>query len=1057
MIKNDIYIILIILLRIIYIKADSNSENNENDANSYLFGELSNLKCSSDFITSFEGKTYIKTPINSNITFSFSFLDQQKDSHYIECTIMPEKIIRLLTENDSNSKKIIKTKSKKQRKLQTTPQENAHNDTGEESYIYKTICEFKGMIKKDFQVTVSQELSFKMEKIPDNIEIYYMFEEDKTFNINRCMSVNNTFLQVSKYKTDESGKKIFFLFISKALRKIDKNEQIDINISLKKKDGSLSESNATCTIKEDVEPIEGEEILAFYYCEVNNIEKPSEYKGLVFASSLDVKDIPSDENLKDPVITDESINEGKIKDYSLITFNSVSIDIKGCENNGTFKIKGNTDRKTGIISPFKINLNLKENENVVSECSIPTGDKGEIYIICQVEKNFFNTSINIPQIIVNNSNKEGILNITKISYENMATCIIIPLPLPQTTIIQTTSITTTTPITITTTTTISPILKLTKIESEIIFRQISHFNIDENSHSLKFNLIGFTFVSIKKDSYLSINLNLIKSDGNKEENSAYCVNNNDITGSAAYLTPLYFDCEIDGMNNPNEYTDIKVISTPFLSNIQNINSNLLNAQKTDELIEKGLVLDYMKKDNFNRVPPKISNSNINVGSCNLNGTFEIESYAYSQIEKDISFYLGLTSPKMEVRCKVPSTEANSNIFIQCKTLDKIDNSIIKIDSKIVYDLDYNELFYMVGIESKNYATCKDNNEIKIEEAQQKVNAVISFRQASKFRKESNKYKFFLSTFIKTKIESNMKIKMKVEIKSETDNKINEKISNKRRLSRREELDVECSLLSNTDLNDDGVGAAGFECTTSETTINDANGLDIKGSGDISGIPEDPDLIDPAKTDTLIDSGQMKDYSLEENLNELLPLFNTLSVNTSLCKQNGSLYIKGNISSTIKDDVLFNLSLSYPESIFACKLPRTLKYKITEIECFNRDYFENSTVIVEETVIRDGFHEFFILKNITSGEEFVTCTYSGKETNKSDYESDFKITRTIKKNTSSGGGGMGVVGIVIICVVGAIIVAGVIVLSFYIRKKIKPSNDAQDTRSINSKSFSTTSY
>ena len=104
------------------------------------------------------------------------------------------------------------------------------------------------------------------------------------------------------------------------------------------KDNALSESTAICTNREDVEPIEGEEILALYNCEVSNIEKPSEYKGLDFVSSLDVKDIPSDENLKDPAITDELIKEGKIKDYSLITFDSVSIDIKDCESNGILEI-----------------------------------------------------------------------------------------------------------------------------------------------------------------------------------------------------------------------------------------------------------------------------------------------------------------------------------------------------------------------------------------------------------------------------------------------------------------------------------------------------------------------------------------------------------------------------------------------------------------------------------------------------------------------------------------------------------------------------------------------
>ena len=327
MIKNDIYFILIILLRIVYIKTDSNSEKNENDAKTYLFGELSNLKCSSEFITSFEGKAYIKTPINSNITFSFSFLDNIKDSHYIKCIILPEEIPRILTENDSNSIKIIKTKGTKHRKLQTKNQEISNDDTDEEDYIYKTVCEFKSMIKKDFQVTINQELSFNMDKMPDNAGIYYIFEEENTFSINRCMSVNNTFAQVSKYKIDESGKKISFLFISKVLQKIEKNEQIDIKISLKKKNNALSESNAVCSNSEDVEPIEGEEILAFYNCEVSNIEQPSEYKGLVFVSSLDVKDIPDDDNFKDPAITDELIKEGKMKDYSLITFNSIQCSL----------------------------------------------------------------------------------------------------------------------------------------------------------------------------------------------------------------------------------------------------------------------------------------------------------------------------------------------------------------------------------------------------------------------------------------------------------------------------------------------------------------------------------------------------------------------------------------------------------------------------------------------------------------------------------------------------------------------------------------------------------
>ena len=83
-----------------------------------------------------------------------------------------------------------------------------------------------------------------------------------------------------------------------------------------------------------------------------------------------------------------------------------------------------------------------------------------------------------------------------------------------------------------------------------------------------------------------------------------------------------------------------------------------------------------------------------------------------------------------------------------------------------------------------------------------------------------------------------------------------------------------------------------------------------GSNDISGIPDDPFLIDPALTDQLIEQGEIKDYSIEENLNELLPIFQTLAIDYSLCKQNGSFLFKGNATSTIKQDVVFNITLTY---------------------------------------------------------------------------------------------------------------------------------------------------
>ena len=375
---------------------------------------------------------------------------------------------------------------------------------------------------------------------------------------------------------------------------------------------------------------------------------------------------------------------------------------------------------------------------------------------------------------------------------------------------------------------------------------------------------------------------------------------------------------------------------------------------------------------------------------------------------------------------------------------------------MIYGADDKELFYLNGFESKNYVSCGDNSLIKYEEAEKKLNAIYVFRQVCKFKKEGKKYKFFLATIIKSNINSNEKLSFTVELKSET----NEKSSYKRRLSRREEQIVECSVKSKTNVNENGLGTAGWDCLTGESNIDDASGLDVMGSDDISGIPDDPSLIDPALTDQLIEQGEIKDYSIEENLNELLPIFQTLAIDYSLCKQNGSFFFKGNATSTIKQDVVFNITLTYPESIFACRLPRTLKGNIINIECFSREYFENSTIIVEETIIRDGYNEFFILRNVTSGQQYVTCTSSENQVTKNEYQNGFNTISRVSKSGSSGGG-LGVGGIVTISIVGVVVLVGLAILySFIKRKTIKKSPDdnaQQETSTTNDVTSTFTFY
>jgi hypothetical protein len=529
-------------------------------------------------------------------------------------------------------------------------------------------------------------------------------------------------------------------------------------------------------------------------------------------------------------------------------------------------------------------------------------------------------------------------------------------------------------------------------------------------------------------------MKLIKTNTNNEEKNATCFLNNDINANVNNLNPLTLDCELNDIKDITKVNDIQIISSPLIRNIPNEHSNftiLTYAKKTDELIEKGELIDYIKEEN--NIPPLLTNSIINTESCKQDGTIIINSLINTKIEKSIFFYLELDDPITKVRCQIPLTKANTRIDIQCNTMNEL-YSKIEIESKIVYDMKYNELLYINRTVSNEIANCKSNKELKVVEALKKLDAIYSFRQVSKFTKKDNKYKFFLATFIKEKIDENKKLNIQVEIKRERNKKSNNLV-NKRQLSDKETKNVECSPTMITNINAAGVGAVGWDCTTEESSIDDAIGLDLVNSEDMSGIPPNNSaLIDPAQTDLLIESGEVKDYSIEENLNELLPIFNILSLNFSFCKENGTFNFEGDISATTFKDVIFNLSLTYPEAIFACRLPRTFKGEKAVIECYNRDNFENDPLLVEETVIRDGLNEFVILRNSTSGESYVTCSASESEITEQIYEDDINIISKTIKNDETGGIGVG--GIIVISVVGTLVLAAIIVLIVIIKKKYK---------------------
>ena len=1042
-----------IILTILPLISSQKFRLTSNPQEEYIFSDFSNTNCDSNFTTSFTAKTCSSSLIISDLSFSFTLRDTNSLSHKVKCTINSNSKMRYLEQTDIE--------------YTTDTEYGESSDLPTKDNCYKTLCEFDGMIKENFKILINNDTEIKVDGLPDNIYLSTYFYENIILEVNKCYLVKNIFKQVSKYRIDSDNDKITFLFISSIKAKVEKDEKIEVEVFLQK-DGNLEKKIINCLSEYEAEPLKtNEEILAFYDCEIPDLDNIEKYNGLIFNNSFDVQDIPKDSISNNPKLIDELIKNGTVNDFSIVSFNSKNIIFDDCQKSGSFKIIGNINGNLEEINDFGLILYLNNSDNFVTAiCNIPSGYRQELTISCKVQDNFFNSRIYVPIIQILDYLNDTLIQINEISKNELSTCIINPIP--STVIISPTTVPTPTPTTQiikteieTTETKIEPVI-IPGIIGNVVFRQINNLEINNETNYIKFNIIGFAFENnFEKDLKLPINIDLVNNDGNKENTNINCSLNDIINSTTENAYSLIFNCLIDNLNDTNNIKDIVLTNSSSLINTPLEDPNLSSASSTDQLILFGSLKNYSNPNNLYEIPPILSSLSITGENCRNKGVFEINGIIDKSIDTDISFYLKLPNQNINVRCKISQAQANSEVNIICNTFENINNEQIYINSKIIYDIDYKELFYINEVQSSYNIYCANNDQLTFQKAQKKMESFVSFRQVSKFRKIDKRYLFFLASFIKKEIDFSTKIHLVVEIKSSTNTQQKVKLNNKnkgrllyfRKLSRREELSVECTVRSKTSLNEDGIGAAGWDCTTGESSITDATGLDILESDDVTGIPDDPKLIDPAIVDASIENGTATDYSIEENLNVLIPLFNTLELNFSFCRQNGSFSFVGNTTSTIENDVVFNLSLSYPSVIFACKLPRVLKGQITEIECYSKEEFYNNTVFIEETVIRYDNKEYFILRNTSSGDRYVTCSTSNSSVEANSYNEGFS---TISKRYNNGsGGGLGSTGIVIIIIFGVIILAGITILIILIKsnKANKVNEDTTESRNIGNSSSS----
>lgn len=185
--------------------------------------------------------------------------------------------------------------------------------------------------------------------------------------------------------------------------------------------------------------------------------------------------------------------------------------------------------------------------------------------------------------------------------------------------------------------------------------------------------------------------------------------------------------------------------------------------------------------------------------------------------------------------------------------------------------------------------------------------------------------------------------------------------------------ITCSLASDVTPPEGQVAQGNFKCTLNGLT-EPYYSLKLNSSDLVSSIPTNDEVsLDPLLTAEAIEKGKILDYSLEENQKEdkLPAIFISQMIEEDSCASNGKFLIKGKLSKKIKNDLKFNLPVTYPES---CSLVCEVANKEageSQISCqIDRD-IDKTEVIIEQTMVKDGPEEVLILGSIGSNEG-VTC-------------------------------------------------------------------------------------
>ena len=756
--------------------------------------------------------------------------------------------------------------------------------------------------------------------------------------------------------------KITFNFYGLTSKSLKKNDIIKMRVKLIE-NGVTSEklTEAVCYSSEDV-VIENEIKQANFNCNIENLNTSIVYSSFVLDSSDDIKGIPDNDILLNPLLTNSAISKGQLPDYSQkelannipAEFNSNSIDSSECSNLGKFKINGIF--KSELKDDLNFKVAFKNPENAAASCSLKKGAKDSDGVInCLIDSDI-NDKIIIDQTTIYDDQKNELIIIGAIESNEKVKCSNGEL-----------------------------ITVNNKVNVNLSFRQVSQFTSNGGKTTFILNAISSSSVSsgisVKLKAYM-INNNI------KDEKEVTCSLKSTNSLSNTGKTQADFDCAVDGTCD-----DIEIISSDDITGINNDLEEIRKSPKrTDEEIKNTENEDELgvgKLYNFNLphyrdiFPPTLTLDKVESDLCVKHGKLTLTGSFDMDVQKDYDFDLSLSYPSSTIKCTAPRSNASKKVSISCKVQKEFSDSSQFIIEQMIVRKKYKETLFIKSFKSSKSISCSDFNKLNEEKIQKKNKSNYTFIQMNNFKQAPRPTfnliihsleifdltkKLIVTVFININRRLRLRVRNLEEIETEaecTPNKQNESTGN---------VKLDCIVITNDDLSS-------------------AEGLNID-SDEISGIPE---LADPAKTDIAIKEGTVPDYNSEEIFNKELPIISNALIDGENCHDDGTFkIINGNSNEEIiKNNEIsnFEIKISNPISSAFCNIS-SINNKNVNFNCGSKDKFEINSVIIERQFLQKDNNTLFILNSAESKEPF-NCIVN------SDYKME-SIIASIPNNTVAPG-------------------------------------------------------